>query len=422
MNYGAFTDYNETNDLLEINGQQNNSELPSEMRLRRFTEPLFGAFRRDKKYLYVLLCGLLFIATLPFNISLFSKNSQDNSKMTFIETIPSTNSNNDNKNNNYGNNNINNAHYIQPNNPTAYPTYLDEDDDVYTDFYNRFDLRFTTYRDGYDVLSYFLPNASDLYAYKFLKPYTGVVEPYATMWISITDTGDDDVERKYNHKYTICDKNNDCLEDYDTETSFSYECDPLNDEYTITMRQYNAINGEYTGRTSEGNLLCMYVRREFRALTDDDLTKTVEAMYTMWSTDEDTGQTLYGNSYHNYVYLLEYHYFNAAWIDADHVHEGLWFLAQHIKMTNIFEKAMQAVEPSISLPYWDYTIETAYNISVWDSPMFQANTFGTLTLPTNLTWGWLYESDGIDDGKIPDGKWAYMTADYNTKYDELYTA
>ena len=57
MNYGAFTDYNETSDLLEINGQQNNSELPSEMRLRRFTEPLFGAFRRDKKYLYGSWCS-----------------------------------------------------------------------------------------------------------------------------------------------------------------------------------------------------------------------------------------------------------------------------------------------------------------------------------------------------------------------------
>lgn len=421
MNYGAFTNDNEKHEKDENDDILETSRV-KETNLRLFTESIFGAFRKDKRYMCVLLFGLLFIAALPFNISLLVKRNQNGDPLTLVENTIHPLTNNDITGNNE--NNENNAKIPEKTNrPTAFPTYLDEDDDAYTDFYNQYDLRFTTNRDGYDVLSYFLPNASDLYSYKFLKPYTGVIEPYANMWISITDTGDDNADRKYNHKYTICDKNNDCLEDYDAaDTSFSYECDPLNDEYSVTLKQYNAFNGEYTGRSSEGKLLCMYVRREFRALTEDDLTKTIDAMYTMWTTDEDTGAALYGDNYHNYVYLLEYHYFNAAWIDADHVHEGLGFLAQHIKMTNIFEKAMQAVEPSISLPYWDYTIETAYNISVWESPMFQENTFGTLTLPNNLTWGWLYDSNGIDDGKIPDGKWANVMADYNTKYDELYTA
>jgi len=419
MNYGAFKDYNERVNFSEINRPDNTIEPTYETRLKLFTESLFGAFRKDKRYMCALFFSVLFITTLPFNISYFSKKNTTTSPLTFVETMnPPLINNNMNNNDNMNNNNIN----IHTNNPTSFPTYLDEDDDEYTNYYDQFSLRFTTNRDGYDTLSFFLPNASDLYSYKFLKPYTGVVEPYSNMWISITATGDDNADRKYNHEYTICDKNNDCIDGFSDTTSFKYECDPLNDEYSITLRQYNAVNGEYTGRTSEGKLLCMYVRREFRALTDDDLTKTIEAMYTMWTTSEEDGQALYGDSYHNYVYLLEYHYFNAAWIDADHVHEGLGFLAQHIKMTNIFEKAMQAVEPSISLPYWDYTIETAYNISVWESPMFQENTFGTLTLPNNLTWGWLYESNGIDDGKIPDGKWANVMADYNTKYDELYTA
>jgi hypothetical protein len=367
MNYGAFTNDNEKHEKDENDDILETSRL-KETNLRLFTESIFGAFRKDKRYMCVLLFGLLFIAALPFNISLLVKRNQNGDPLTLVENTIHPLTNNDITENNGNNeNNENNAKIPEKTNrPTAFPTYLDEDDDAYTDFYNQYDLRFTTNRDGYDVLSYFLPNASDLYSYKFLKPYTGVIEPYANMWISITDTGDDNADRKYNHKYTICDKNNDCLEDYDAaDTSVSYECDPLNDEYTITLRQYNAFNGEYTGRTSNGKLLCMYVRREFRALTADDLTKTIDAMYTMWTTDEDTGAALYGDSYHNYVYLLEYHYFNAAWIDADHVHEGLGFLAQHIKMTNIFEKAMQAVEPSISLPYWDYTIETANKISLW---------------------------------------------------------
>jgi putative NIF3 family GTP cyclohydrolase 1 type 2 len=40
--------------------------------------------------------------------------------------------------------------------------------------------------------------------------------------------------------------------------------------------------------------------------------------------------------------LLKIHHFNAAWQDSDHIHEGNGFLAQHMKMTNIFESAMQA--------------------------------------------------------------------------------
>lgn len=32
--------------------------------------------------------------------------------------------------------------------------------------------------------------------------------------------------------------------------------------------------------------------------------------------------------------------------------------AQHAALTMKFEKAMQAVDPAVSLPYWDFTIDT----------------------------------------------------------------
>jgi hypothetical protein len=70
------------------------------------------------------------------------------------------------------------------------------------------------------------------------------------------------------------------------------------------------------------------------------------------------------------------HDYNAAWKDSDHFHEGLGFLAQHMKMTNLFEEAMQSVDASVALFYWDMTIENAEDISLFDSPMFQEDTFG----------------------------------------------
>ena len=305
--------------------------------------------------------------------------------------------------------------------PTVRPTIAStDDDDTYIGFYDKYDVRFTTYRYGYPTLSYFLPNASEIYAYKILRPYTGVVEPYAKMRIVITDDGDT-TEKQYYHKYTICnDATAECISGFDYLDDFTIVCDALTDTYTVKIEQYDTFNGELSGRTSEGALLCMYVKREFRALTDEDMGKTMDAMYTMWTTTEEVGKELYGDDYHNYAYLLEFHYFNAAWMDADHVHEGIGFLAQHIKMSNIFEKSMQTVDPSISLPYWDYTIETAEGTKVWESPMFQENTFGSLMIPNNSTWGWLYRQNSIDDGKIIDGRWTNWEAEYNTKYDDLY--
>ena len=306
--------------------------------------------------------------------------------------------------------------------PTSKPSFgSTDDDDTYIGFYDQYDLRFTTYRYGYPTVSYFLPNASEIYAYKILRPYTGVVEPYANMRLLITATGDDLTEKQYYHKYTICnDATEECITGFDYVDDFSFGCDALNDTFSVSIEQYDTFNDQLTGRTSEGALLCMYVRREFRDLTDEDMGKTMDAMYTMWTTSEDEGKAIYGDDYHNYDYLLEFHYFNAAWMDADHVHEGIGFQAQHIKMSNIFEKSMQTVDPSISLPYWDYTIETAEGTKVWDSPMFQENTFGSLTIPNNSTWGWLYKENSIDDGKILDGRWANWEAEYNTKYDDLY--
>ena len=42
--------------------------------------------------------------------------------------------------------------------------------------------------------------------------------------------------------------------------------------------------------------------------------------------------------------------------DEDHIHEGNGFITQHIKMDLIFQASMQAVDPSVTLPYWDFTM------------------------------------------------------------------
>jgi hypothetical protein len=48
--------------------------------------------------------------------------------------------------------------------------------------------------------------------------------------------------------------------------------------------------------------------------------------------------------------------------DCDHMHDGLGFLTNHGAQTVQFEQALQAVNPRVSVPYWDYTIGKACTI------------------------------------------------------------
>ena len=279
---------------------------------------------------------------------------------------------------------------------------------IYANLFAQHTISFTTKREGYDPLDFFLPDTSDLYQYNFLSTHAGIVEPHATMWVHLINA-----DATTSATYTICSATGtqDCITGDTQTTPFTLACTPHEDQYTITITQ----NAQQT----TGTLLCMYVRREFRTLTVADRDATIEAMWKLWEYDEEAGRHTYGENFHSYSYLLDFHYFNAAWIHSDHIHEGNGFLAQHVKMTNIFEAAMQAVDPSTTLPYWDYTIETADGIQTYESPLFTEKTFGSLPLPNNMTWGWLYESNGLDDGKIPDGKWANFKIAANTKFDDL---
>lgn len=276
------------------------------------------------------------------------------------------------------------------------------------------DLSVTTNRVGYDTLPYFSEDASEFLKYKILESHDGVVEPYGDMLFNVN------AQNGLEYRFVVCsDLTGECLSGDDLSTTFSFGCTPLTETFTYKISEYSDPDETIMTRSATGTLLCMYVRREMRSLTESDLQKTIDAMYTMWSVSEEEGQALYGKNFHNYEYLLEFHYFNAAWRDADHIHEGNGFLAQHIKMDLIFEASLQVVDPSINLPYWDYTIEGAYNLTVYDSPMFTPDTFGTLRRPANETWGWLYKNDQLDDAFIADGRWANFEATYNTQFPVL---
>jgi len=205
-------------------------------------------------------------------------------------------------------------------------------------------------------LPYFLDQTTFL-SYSFLKDYDAVIEPGAKMQLYPASDWDYDY-----YIYSVCpagddSSDSDCIKTNSysaTAPYFTFDCTPF-DDYSIEIHAYSGSS--FT--TYTGTAKCMYVRREIRSLVSDDLSKTMDAMATIWTTSEEDGQALYGENFHCSAYFVSAHYYGSAGIDADYTHGGQGFVPQHSKLSNVFELAMQAVDPSVTLPYWDYTIDAA---------------------------------------------------------------
>ena len=45
-------------------------------------------------------------------------------------------------------------------------------------------------------------------------------------------------------------------------------------------------------------------------------------------------------------------------------------------MTSIFEASLQSIDPSVALPYWDYTIDDSQGMSLYQSVVMTEKVFG----------------------------------------------
>ena len=275
------------------------------------------------------------------------------------------------------------------------------------------DLCYTLTRKGYSELQYFKSDNSVVTSYRFLEDYQAVIEPYVDMKLKVYEQ----FEGVTSYQYKLCDvtTGDTCYSGtYDTsapddQQMVNVPCKPF-DIFTIEVTGYNSNNEEIVVSTS-GEAVCMYIRREMRSMSDEDLQATMDAMHTMWTTTDDLGQQTYGSNFHSSTYFSIAHDFNAGQRDADHIHQGLGFAPQHIKLVNMFEASMQSVNPSVSLFYWDFTIDVSQGLTIYESPMFNENTFGTINPPKDLTKGFLYTTDLLQETAIPDGRWAFLKSE-----------
>ena len=52
----------------------------------------------------------------------------------------------------------------------------------------------------------------------------------------------------------------------------------------------------------------------------------------------------------------------------------------------MFELSVQAVNPAVTIPYWDYTIDAANAPYIFTSFPFRSKTFGIITQPADNTY------------------------------------
>lgn len=127
-------------------------------------------------------------------------------------------------------------------------------------------------------------------------------------------------------------------------------------EYEIIVLAVDGNSHETISRGSD-TLICRYVRREIRKLTDDDREAYFEAASVIYHTDLGTGKDQYGEKFIDIQWFAQLHNTLAGSRDCDHLHDGLGFLPQHAAFTLMYEKVLQLINPAVSIPYWDYTIE-----------------------------------------------------------------
>lgn len=146
-------------------------------------------------------------------------------------------------------------------------------------------------------------------------------------------------------------------------------------------------------------VMVKYTRREIRSLSDIDREKFFDAAHILSRVPTEIGQRMFGIEYKSKDYFNRVHLYYGGTADCDHWHQGAGFVTSHVTFTLEYERAIQSVFPDVTVPYWDFTLEsTFYRADDWrSSPIFSSSWFGEAS-PDN------------DLHTVTDGRWAYESA------------
>lgn len=191
------------------------------------------------------------------------------------------------------------------------------------------------------------------------------------------------------------------------------------DDYTVGISEYHRhkLKREYYGK-----LIIRYVRRELRSLEPIDRERFMSTAFELWSLSSDEGVAIYGNKFRSIDYLTALHNHLAGDRECDHMHDGLGFMTQHAGLTYLFEKALQSVDQSVTVPYWDWTIDVtrdAYNnlsnAAIWSWEVWNPEYFGSASNSEHtMTEGrWAFVNVSKDNWNETHNPYGFLRAPWN---------
>jgi hypothetical protein len=150
-----------------------------------------------------------------------------------------------------------------------------------------------------------------------------------------------------------------------------------------------------------------YVRRELRTYYTEDREAFLNAMKTMVDTPTRQGKIIYGPRYQDMMFYVNLHNQGAGDRFCDHLHNGLGFLPEHLGLTLSMEQGMQAIDPVLVVPYWDFTIEGHEVLTthggdwetLWDAEVYSS--------------GWFGDGGHNEYHTVTEGRWAWQTVEDN---------
>jgi tyrosinase len=107
-----------------------------------------------------------------------------------------------------------------------------------------------------------------------------------------------------------------------------------------------------------------YVRKNQSSLTKTEIDNFVNAVKALKTTFDP------GSKVSVYDQFVQEHY---DAFTAGHAHEGPAFFAWHREFLLEFEKKLRVVDSSVTIPYWDFTVDNSANSSIWDAKFLGGN-------------------------------------------------
>jgi hypothetical protein len=176
-------------------------------------------------------------------------------------------------------------------------------------------------------------------------------------------------------------------------------------KYQAPMDKYSVV------RSGTFAVPCKYVRREIRNLGDSDLTKFLDAVKIMYSTDLKEGVDTYGPDFTNYEAItLKHMSYNFGSGMCTPFHDGDSFYTAHAAFSYEFEKSMQTIDPSLAVPYWDYFMDAELYGTDWleKSPIYSDTMFSHGNPDNN----YIVDSGPLANLLVPNDKSIWMSNSY----------